>query len=286
MPVATIEQNWIEVPSSIVLEPAHQIEEVNLISNGSTYAKPEQLAFCSLLVECIGLISVSPLMPEYVFSRGENMMWVGAIFFVQSATSIVGAPIMGMVTDWIGPKRAMLFCILVDALIFLASGFIDSVIGLFILRAIAGGVIVIPSCQAYLTQHVPAKQRRAAITRAMVAGPLGYILGYCVGGFVSTAFGGGKRGFTAVCCVNSCVAFGCALFIHFGANGAKCSTKEKKRVVGGGTAENSHGFSQFIRDRKFASVALATLCMGYVKEVTLFGCGLCSGHTLLLGIKS
>jgi MFS family permease len=139
------------------------------------YASPVKIVLFSLLIETIGLTSIQPLMPAYVLSCNEAVTWIGAILTAQSAASIVGAPVMGSLSDYVGPKRGILFCLLVDAGVFFASGHVDSVLLLFVLRAVAGGVIITPACHSYISSNVPTSQRRKALMKSMVGTPLGYI---------------------------------------------------------------------------------------------------------------
>jgi hypothetical protein len=155
------------IPISVEAEtkPANIAQATPVAAPAVDAGPVERVVFFAAFIECLGLVSIAPLLPEYVFSRGKTTAWVGAIYFIQSSMSILGAPLMGGFADRFGPKGGLLFTILVDALLFLASGFVDSVEVLFILRGIAGGVIVLPSCQAYIAELVPPHQRRSVITR-------------------------------------------------------------------------------------------------------------------------
>jgi MFS family permease len=252
------------------------------------YASSTKIVFFSLLIETMGLASIQPLLPGFVLSRNEAIMWIGAIMTAQSAASIVGAPLMGSLADIFGPKRAILFCILVDAAVFFASGFVDSVLLLCVLRAIAGGVLITPPCHAYISDNVPSEERRTVLTKSMVGTPLGYLSGYCVGGFVSSAFGGGKQGFLAVCITDSVLALMCAYFIFWYARSSSRNDQvrvEQERKMSENTkarnarlradSESNGSFRRLLQDWKFFCCATLSLCGAYVKELIMVRYSVC-----------
>jgi hypothetical protein len=101
---------------------------------------------------------------------------------------------------------------------------------------------------------------------------------------VSAGFGGGKRGFLAVCTFNGTLALGCAWFVYQYARDNSRNEQEKQMEQAAMTkaaaatarlraeSESSGSFRNLFHDWKFLSCASLSLAGAYAKEVFLVRC--------------
>ncbi|MGE5464926.1 MAG: MFS transporter [Syntrophothermus sp.] len=148
-----------------------------------------RLLFSIILVVFIDLLGFSlilPLLPYYAETFKANSFVTGLLVASYAAAQLIGAPILGRLSDRFGRRPILLVSILGTFLGFLMLGFAGSLAMLFAARVLdgfTGGNLSI--AQAYITDVTEAKERSKGLGMIGAAFGLGFIIGPVTGGFLS-----------------------------------------------------------------------------------------------------
>jgi AAHS family 4-hydroxybenzoate transporter-like MFS transporter len=119
--------------------------------------------------------AVPSLMTEWGLGRAA----FGPVLALGLAGMAVGSPLAGYWGDRIGRRPALIGCLIVFGLATLATSFVNSVVGLGILRFITGlgtgGAL--PNASALVAEFAPLRRRSLAVNLTIVCVPLGGMLG-------------------------------------------------------------------------------------------------------------
>jgi AAHS family 4-hydroxybenzoate transporter-like MFS transporter len=119
--------------------------------------------------------AVPSLMKEWGLGRPA----FGPVLALGLAGMAVGSPLAGYWGDRIGRRPALIGCLIVFGLATLATSFVNSVVGLGILRFVTGlgtgGAI--PNASALVAEFAPLRRRPLAVKLTIVCVPLGGMLG-------------------------------------------------------------------------------------------------------------
>jgi DHA1 family tetracycline resistance protein-like MFS transporter len=146
--------------------------------------------FAIVFVDLLGFSLILPLVPYYAKDFGASDTIVGLLVASYAAAQLVGAPILGRISDRYGRRPVLLLSILGTALGFILLGVADQLWLLFasrILDGLTGGNISV--AQAYITDITDEKDRARGLGLIGAAFGLGFIIGPALGGVLSTVGG-------------------------------------------------------------------------------------------------
>ncbi len=142
--------------------------------------------FLVVFVGLLGFGIILPLLPYYAETFGASPTMVGLLTASYAAAQLIGAPILGRLSDRFGRRPILLFSSLGTLIGFLMLGFADSMWMLFagrILDGLTGGNISV--AQAYITDVTDEKNRAKGLGLIGAAFGLGFIFGPALGGALS-----------------------------------------------------------------------------------------------------
>ena len=184
--------------------------------------------FLIVFIDLLGFSLILPLLPYYAESYGASATLVGLLVAAYAAAQLIGAPLLGRLSDRIGRKPVLLFSVAGTCVGFLMLGFADPIgrglAGLIapqavnefilailffsrILDGLTGGNITV--AQAYITDVTDEQNRAKGLGMIGAAFGLGFIIGPAVGGALS------KWGYNLPAFVAASVSFINILMIIF-----------------------------------------------------------------------
>jgi DHA1 family tetracycline resistance protein-like MFS transporter len=163
--------------------------------------------FVIVFVDLLGFSLILPLLPYYADTFGASPLVVGLLTASYAAAQLIGAPVLGRLSDRYGRRPVLLISIAGTFLGFLLLGFAPSLgkglAGLFpgswlsvnvatlgilfasrIVDGLTGGNISV--AQAYITDITDEKNRAQGLGLIGAAFGLGFVIGPAVGGLLST----------------------------------------------------------------------------------------------------
>lgn len=148
--------------------------------------KPLFSIFLIVFIDMLGFGLILPLLPYYAETFGASDTVIGLLVASYAAAQLIGAPILGRLSDRFG-RRPILLISLVGTLIgFLLLGFAHTLFLLFaarILDGLTGGNISV--AQAYISDVTDSKNRAKGLGMIGAAFGLGFIIGPASGGLLS-----------------------------------------------------------------------------------------------------
>lgn len=148
--------------------------------------KPLATIFVIVFIDLLGFSLILPLLPFYASTFGATPTQIGFLVGSYAAAQLVGAPLLGRMSDRFGRKPVLMVSILGTFIGFLILGFATSLWMLFFSRLLdgfTGGNISV--AQAYITDVTDEKNRAKGLGLIGAAFGLGFIIGPAVGGVLS-----------------------------------------------------------------------------------------------------
>ena len=178
-----------------------------------------------VFIDLLGFSLILPLLPYYAETFNASEFVTGLLIAVYALMQLIGAPILGRLSDRYGRRPILLISVFGTFLSFLLLGFANALWILFaarILDGITGGNLSV--AQAYISDVTDAKNRAKGLGLIGAAFGLGFIIGPVTGGILS------QYGYN----VPAFVAGGLALinFILIYAWLPESLTKEKREQLG------------------------------------------------------
>jgi DHA1 family tetracycline resistance protein-like MFS transporter len=160
--------------------------------------------FIIVFIDMLGFSLILPLLPYYAESYGATPAVVGLLVASYAAAQLVGAPILGRISDRYGRRPILLFSVTGTLLGFLLLGFADPfgrmlssliapylanvfILGILFLSRIIDGLTGgnITVAQAYIADISDEQNRAKSLGLIGAAFGLGFIIGPAVGGALS-----------------------------------------------------------------------------------------------------
>lgn len=142
--------------------------------------------FLVVFIDLLGFSLILPLLPYLAKQFKASDFEVGLLVAVYAAGSLIGAPVLGRLSDRFGRRPLLLISIAGNLAGFLMLGFAQSLAVVFFSRILSGlfaGNISI--AQAYISDVTDAKNRAKGLGMIGAAFGLGFIIGPAIGGALS-----------------------------------------------------------------------------------------------------
>ncbi len=142
--------------------------------------------FLIVFIDLLGFSIILPLLPFYAETFNATPTQVGLLVASYAAAQLVGAPVLGRMSDRFGRKPVLIISLTGTFIGFLMLGFANSLAILFasrILDGFTGGNISV--AQAYVTDITDENNRARGLGMLGAAFGLGFIIGPAFGGILS-----------------------------------------------------------------------------------------------------
>ena len=175
---------------------------IQLVVNSPLDSAPPPRTLASLVVvyltvflDLLGFGLILPLLPFYAMRFGAHGKQIGLLFACFSIAQLIGAPILGRLSDRVGRRPVLIVCLLGSTLSLLATGLTDTLYTLMAARAFAGlfgGSIA--TAQAYVADVTLPTERTKYMGLVGASIGMGFVFGPFVGaelsrwGFSTAAF--------------------------------------------------------------------------------------------------
>ena len=139
-----------------------------------------------VFIDLLGFSLILPLLPYYAKTFAADSFTTGLLVAAYALAQLIGAPLLGRLSDRYGRRPILLVSIFGTFLGFLLLGFAITLWMLFasrIIDGITGGNLSI--AQAYITDVTDAKSRSQGLGLIGAAFGIGFIIGPVVGGVLS-----------------------------------------------------------------------------------------------------
>ncbi|MFC1878815.1 MFS transporter [Chloroflexota bacterium] len=144
------------------------------------------IVFLIVFIDLLGFSLILPLLPFYADTFGATPFQVGLLVASYAAAQLIGAPILGRMSDRFGRRPVLLLSMVGTFIGFLMLGFANALWILFasrLLDGFTGGNISV--AQAYITDITDEKDRARGLGLLGAAFGLGFIIGPAAGGLLS-----------------------------------------------------------------------------------------------------
>ncbi len=145
------------------------------------------IIFLIVFMDLLGFSLILPLLPYYAQSFGADPFVTGLLVASYAVAQLIGAPVLGRLSDRYGRRPVLLVSIGGTFLGFLLLGLAGALWMLFVSRLVdglTGGNLSV--AQAYITDVTDQKNRAKGLGMIGAAFGLGFIIGPAVGGALST----------------------------------------------------------------------------------------------------
>jgi DHA1 family tetracycline resistance protein-like MFS transporter len=163
-----------------------------------------------VFVDLLGFSLILPLLPFYAETFGASPTAVGLLVASYALAQLIGAPILGGLSDRLGRRPVLILSILGTSLGFLIFGLAGSLLVLFVSRildGLTGGNISV--AQAYIADVSTPETRARNFGLIGAAYGVGFVVGPALGGFMS------RWGYELPAFVAAGMAFVNALAVYF-----------------------------------------------------------------------
>ncbi len=171
-----------------------------------------RLLFLTVFLDMVAFAIILPALPFYAMELGATGLGVGILLTSYSAAKLLGATIVGRLSDSYGRRLLLILCLAGSGLSFILTGLAGSLVALALARGIAGlfgGTVGV--AQAYIADLTAPQERAkymglvgASVGLAFIVGP-GLGVGLSRFGFPLVAYAGAALAFAntllAVWCV-------------------------------------------------------------------------------------
>lgn len=144
------------------------------------------IIFVIVFVDLLGFSLILPLLPYYAQTFGADAFVTGLLVASYAVAQLIGAPLLGRLSDRVGRRPVLLISIFGTFVGFLLLGFAGALWMLFVSRVVdglTGGNLSV--AQAYISDVTDQKNRAKALGLIGAAFGLGFIIGPAVGGALS-----------------------------------------------------------------------------------------------------
>ncbi len=155
------------------------------------------IVYVTVFIDLLGFGIILPALPFYAEKYGANGVWVGVMMASYSAAQLVGASLLGRLSDRIGRRPVLLLSLAGSTVSFALSGVAQTLALLVISRALAGAFGgSIPAAQAFVADLTAPQERAKYMGMLGASIGLGFVFGPGIGAVLS-GYGFGVVAFVA-----------------------------------------------------------------------------------------
>ena len=149
------------------------------------------LAFLAVVIDGYDIFVAGFIAPNLAREWHTPPQQIGSMFSIGLLGVVIGAPLLGMLGDRVGRRRAIVFGSIFYGLVTLASLWTTEIVGFTATRFLVGLGVggVIPSALALVAEFIPARHRSVAMLLLMVGAPVGQLLPGLTAGLLVPVFG-------------------------------------------------------------------------------------------------
>lgn len=167
------------------------------------------VVYATVFLDLVGFGIIIPILPFLARSFGAGGFWIGVLLTSYSAAQILGAPILGRLSDQHGRRPILLLTLLGSVLSYFLMGVAQSFTVLILSRLLAGlcgGSIA--AAQAYIADVTTREERTKYMGLLGAAIGMGFVVGPAIGALCAP-WGTSAPAFVAsgLCALNFCIAF-------------------------------------------------------------------------------
>jgi DHA1 family tetracycline resistance protein-like MFS transporter len=162
-----------------------------------------------VFIDLLGFSLILPLLPYYAKTFEANSFVTGLLVASYAVAQLIGAPLLGRLSDRFGRRPVLLVSVFGTFLGFLLLGFANALWMLFasrIIDGLTGGNLSV--AQAYITDVTDAKSRSQGLGMIGAAFGIGFIIGPVAGGVLS------QWGYAVPAFVAAALSFGNLILIY------------------------------------------------------------------------
>jgi MFS family permease len=155
-------------------------------SDGLGVRSPLAFLFVTVFVDMAGYGILIPLLPFYAREFGASAALVGLLASLYAAAQMLGAPLLGTLSDRVGRRPILLACLLGASVAYLILGLAGSLLMVTFAVAVAGFMGGTPAtAQACIADRTAPEERAKGLGLIGAAFGLGLMAGPAIGGFLS-----------------------------------------------------------------------------------------------------
>ncbi|MBE0699696.1 MAG: MFS transporter [Anaerolineaceae bacterium] len=140
-----------------------------------------------VFIDLLGFSLILPLLPYFAKTFNASDTEIGLLVAIYAAAQLIGAPILGRLSDRYGRRPVLLISIAGNLIGYILLGFAQGMVMLFAARLLAGITAAnISVAQAYISDITDEKNRSKGLGMIGAAFGLGFIIGPAAGGALST----------------------------------------------------------------------------------------------------
>lgn len=144
----------------------------------------------TIFIDLMGLTLIIPFINDFVDELGGDEQAVGLLLGSYAAMQLLFAPVWGRISDRIGRRPVIIIGLATSAVAFAIFGLANHLWLLFASRILAGVANAnIATAQACVADITPPSERAGRMGLVGAAFNLGFIIGFPIGGILSSAFG-------------------------------------------------------------------------------------------------
>ncbi len=148
------------------------------------------IIWITIFIDLMGITLIIPFINDLVADLGGDEQSVGLLLGSYALMQLLFAPVWGRISDRIGRRPVIIIGLATSAVAFTIFGLADKLWLLFASRMLAGLANAnISTAQAYVADITPRAERAGRMGLIGAAFNLGFIVGFPIGGILSSALG-------------------------------------------------------------------------------------------------
>ncbi|UCH09429.1 MAG: MFS transporter [Fidelibacterota bacterium] len=148
------------------------------------------IIWVTIFIDLMGVTLIIPFINDFVADLGGDEQSVGLLLGSYAFMQLIFAPVWGRISDRIGRRPVIIIGLFTSAVGFTIFGLADRLWLLFASRMLAGIANAnISTAQAYVADITPPQERAGRMGLVGAAFNLGFIVGFPIGGLLSSMLG-------------------------------------------------------------------------------------------------